>query len=86
MKGADSIQYSIDLMKQQTINVTKRSVNLIKELRNYTYDRDKEGKLINKPIDFLNHAIDAARYGVMMKQRGKHEYRTLPSTDNTRRL
>ena len=86
VKGADSIQYGIDLMKQQTINVTKRSVNLIKELRNYTYDRDKEGKLINKPIDFLNHAIDAARYGVMMKQRGKHEYHTLPNTDNTRRL
>ena len=73
-------------MKQYKIKVTKRSVNLIKELRNYTWDKDKEGKQINKPIDFMNHAIDAARYAVMMMQRKRHEYTTLDTTNNSRRL
>lgn len=86
VKGQDSIMWGIDLMKQYRLRVTKRSTNLIKELRNYTWDKDKEGKQINKPIDFMNHAIDAARYAVMMMQRKRHEYTEIPNYDNSRRL
>lgn len=66
VKGPDSIDYGIQLMQGQEYLVTQRSVNLIKELRNYCWDRDKTGKLLNKPIDAFNHGIDAVRYHEMM--------------------
>ena len=64
-KGPDSVRKGIDTIKGFTVHVTKRSVNLIKELRNYSWVTDKEGKATNKPIDAYNHAIDAARYAAM---------------------
>lgn len=62
-KGADSIRNGIDLMKQYKINITERSINLIKEIRNYRWKTDKAGKSLNVPIDIWNHCIDASRYG-----------------------
>lgn len=44
--------------------VTKRSVNLIKELRNYAWKKISDGVFSNEPIDIWNHACDAFRYGV----------------------
>lgn len=63
-KGADSIRNGIDLMKQYKINISKSSVNLIKEFRNYRWKQDKDGKSLNVPIDIFNHGIDATRYAV----------------------
>ena len=63
-KGKDSIKAGIDKLKSKRIYVTKRSVNLIKELRNYSWVTDKTGQSTNKPIDAFNHAIDAARYAI----------------------
>jgi phage terminase large subunit len=64
-KGKDSINYGIDIMQQQDYLVTKDSTNLIKELRSYIWDTDKQGVKLNKPIDTFNHAIDALRYHEM---------------------
>ena len=64
-KGNDSIKYGIDVMQQQEYLVTKQSTNLIKELRSYCWDRSKDGTKLNRPIDYLNHAIDALRYHEM---------------------
>lgn len=61
-KGRDSVIAGINLMKRFKIRATKRSLNLIRELRNYTWECDKEGNATNKPVDKFNHAIDAARY------------------------
>lgn len=63
MKGPDSIKNSIDILKRYTINVTRGSVNLRKELDNYKWKVDKAtGKPTNEPIDAFNHALDALRY------------------------
>jgi phage terminase large subunit len=35
---------------------------MIKELRNYTWQKTKDGKAIDVPIDAFNHSIDATRY------------------------
>ena len=64
-KGKDSIKYGIDVMQQQEYFVTSQSANLIKELRSYSWDKDKEGKKLNRPIEYFNHAIDALRYHEM---------------------
>ena len=64
-KGKDSILFGIQIMQQQEYLVTSNSLNLIKELRAYTWDIDKNGAKLNKPIDNFNHAIDAIRYHEM---------------------
>lgn len=76
-KGADSIRAGIDLIQGYDLRITKRSINLVKELRGYTWDTDKAGTRLNKPIDRLNHALDATRYAVMTKLRrtGKYDIR-----------
>ncbi len=64
-KGKDSINYGIDVIQRNDYLVTSNSGNLIKELRAYVWDTDKQGNRLNKPIDFNNHAIDAFRYHEM---------------------
>jgi len=75
-KGRDSITYGINLINQNKIFVTKRSKNLINELRNYIYMTDKQGNTLNKPIDAYNHAIDAMRYAItsQLENPNKGEY------------
>ena len=63
-KGADSITHGINKIKQYNINVTQRSTNVIKELRNYSWITDRDGKPTNKPSDIFNHSIDSLRYGL----------------------
>ena len=67
-KGQDSIRQGIDKLKSKKMFVTKRSVNLIKELRNYAWVSDKEGNPTNKPVDAFNHGIDAVRYATQIKE------------------
>ena len=65
-KGADSINFGIQIMQEQSYLVTSKSTNLISELRKYAWDKEKRtGEKLNKPIDSYNHAIDALRYHEM---------------------
>ena len=66
-KGQDSIKNSIDRLQEYQIFVTNTSVNLIKELRQYRWAKDREGKALNAPEDIMNHAIDALRYVALNK-------------------
>ena len=61
-KGRDSIMIGIDVLKRHKLVVTTDSPNLVKELQNYKWLEDKNGNLLNKPVDKYNHAIDAIRY------------------------
>lgn len=64
-KGPGSINRGIGYVQQQKISVTKRSVNLIKEYRNYNWLTDpKTDKIINEAQEFDNHAMDALRYAI----------------------
>lgn len=61
-KEKEGINYGISLMQEGEFLVTKRSINMINELQNYTWLTDKEGNTTNQPIDAFNHALDGARY------------------------
>lgn len=63
-KGKGSISHGIDSVKSKKIYVTKRSLNIIKEYRNYIYIKDDSGKITNEPRDLFNHAMDAIRYAI----------------------
>ena len=62
IKGADSINAGIDLLKRFKIYIHKDSHNAIQEFRNYKWQEDKSGNPINIPVDKNNHLIDAIRY------------------------
>lgn len=64
-KGPDSVRIGIDLMMNYKLHVTKRSKNMIREFSEYVWMVDKNGNFENKPVDYSNHTIDAARYAVM---------------------
>ena len=62
VKGKDSINAGIDLLKRYKINILKDSENAISEFRNYKWKEDKSGRLTNVPHDKFNHIIDPCRY------------------------
>src|ERR1035441_6404380 len=63
-KGPGSVLQGIQYIQDQRISVSKRSINIIKEYRNYTWITDKDGRILNEPTEFNNHAMDALRYGL----------------------
>jgi phage terminase large subunit len=67
-KGADSVRAGIDYMRSKKLYITERSINGIKEFRNYKYKEDKNGKILNAPVDAFNHFIDASRYAITFNQ------------------
>lgn len=71
INSKSSILAGIDKMLELNLKVTRRSYNLLYELRKYTWDKDKDGNCINKPIDKYNHALDAARYWVLGEVLGR---------------
>ena len=64
LKGQGSLSKGIAYVQDQRMSMTKRSLNLIKEYRNYLWQTDKEGKIINVPDVGFDHAMDAVRYGI----------------------
>lgn len=63
-KGPGSVNQGIQYVQQQKISVTKRSVNVIKEYRNYLWETDKNGKILNVPEHQFSHSMDAIRYAI----------------------
>lgn len=62
-KGKDSVNNGIQVVQQQKIFYTKRSVNIRKERLNYLWMTDKDGKVLNVPSPIWNHHMDGIRYG-----------------------
>ena len=60
VKGQGSVTYGISLMQDYDLIIDPNSINLIKELNNYSWLERKS----NTPIDDHNHLIDAARYAI----------------------
>ena len=62
-KGKDSVVQGIQYVQDQQISMTKRSSNGWMEYRRYMWDVDKDGRVLNVPIDRYNHFLDGVRYG-----------------------
>lgn len=61
-KGQGSVNQGIALLQDQRVWVTKRSLNVWREYRNYLWERDRDGKILNKAEHGFNHALDGIRY------------------------
>ena len=60
---SEKLTFQLQWMQGWRLHVTKGSVDMIRELRNYSWQKDKDGRSINRPIDAWNHSLDALRYG-----------------------
>ena len=72
-KGKDSIIHGIQKLQNYQIIIHPDCVGVITEFENYSWEKNKDGEYINKPIDKFNHYIDSLRY-------------SLQCVDNTRKL
>ena len=72
VKGKDSINQGIDILKRYKLIV--EGENIAKELNSYIWAKDRNGNLLNKPIDSFNHCIDAMRYAVSYKTRHEKSF------------
>ena len=65
IKGPGSVNAGIQQLQQYTLVVNPNCINMIRELENYAYKRDKSTKeYINEPEDAFNHGLDALRYSI----------------------
>lgn len=79
-KGPGSVRQGIQYVQDQRISVTKHSINVIKEYRNYMWETDKEGRIINEPLHLWSHSMDAIRYGFeSLRPKKEHKPRPRPA-------
>lgn len=75
---SDKLAFQLQWMRGWRLLVTKDSLDLIEELRNYTWAQDRDGHPLNWPVDRFNHLLDALRYAVWTKfgrNAGRGQYR-----------
>ncbi|UXR79045.1 PBSX family phage terminase large subunit [Staphylococcus sp. IVB6227] len=63
-KGANTILPGIQFIQGFEVIIHPSCTHAIEEFNTYTFDQDKDGKWLNKPIDANNHIIDALRYSL----------------------
>ena len=62
-KAKKDVNDGISFVKTHFMGVTAESANGIKELRSYSWKKDKDGNVIDDPVKFNDHFCDAIRYG-----------------------
>ena len=65
-----SVKDGIDFCKRGKRYITKNSVNLIKEIEAYKHKEDKDGNVMEDPVKFNDHLMDARRYALYNHHKG----------------
>lgn len=73
IKGKDSVNFGIGVLQSYQLHLPKACQNLVNEFYGYEWETDRFGRQLDRPVDFNNHLIDAARYGAMMRLSVKAE-------------
>jgi len=68
-KGKDSVIHGIQWLRQFKIIIDVRCKNTINEFQCYKYKQDKDGNVLNEPVDMFNHICDALRYALESQMR-----------------
>lgn len=63
-KGRDSVNFGIQFLKQQRIVIDKTCQETKNEFEQYQWQKNKNGEVLNVPIDKNNHHIDCIRYAM----------------------
>jgi len=70
VKHADTIvkkgvNEGIDFVKTKHLYITKDSVNVFKEINSYKWKEDKDKNILDEPVKFNDHLMDAIRYALV---------------------
>lgn len=65
-----NVNDGIDSVKRYSIHVHRDSTNIIKEKRAYSWRKDRNGNVLDVPVDFMNHLMDSERYGIYTHLKG----------------
>lgn len=88
-KPPDSKNFGIELLKQAEFYVTKNSINTIKELRNYTYAKNRYGQPLKDrhgraiPVDLWDHSLDNIRYCAYYHYNTFQQFKAIPKRNNS---
>jgi phage terminase large subunit len=63
-----SVKDGIDCVKRKRLHIHKDSVNLIKEIKSYSWKVDKSGRILDEPVKFNDDGMDALRYSLYRKE------------------
>lgn len=69
-KGPDSVLHGIQLLQNYSFKVHPSCPNTFRDLSNYSWEQDKDGRYIDKPNHDYSHACDALRYGATKLLKG----------------
>lgn len=67
---SDRRKFQIQWLQGWTLNITKGSVDLIKDMRNYCWEKDADGNITNIPIHAWSHGPDSVRYALFSEFAG----------------
>ncbi len=62
------VKDGIDFLKRKMIYLYKDCTNTIKEIQMYKWKENKNGEILDEPVKFNDHAMDAMRYAVYTYQ------------------
>lgn len=77
-KGKDSVKFGIDWIKRRKIHIHPSCQNFINEIQSYKYREDKDGNVLDEPVNMNDHLMDALRYGTEPLRRGRARVRPKP--------
>ncbi|MGC9100865.1 MAG: PBSX family phage terminase large subunit [Caldisericum sp.] len=63
-KTIKDVTQGINFVKNFTIIIHPQCTNFIKEIETYSYQKDKNGQVLEIPVKFNDHLMDAMRYAV----------------------
>lgn len=67
---SDRRKFQIQWLQGWTLKITKASVDLIKDMRNYCWEKDADGNITNVPIHAWSHGPDSLRYALFSEFAG----------------
>lgn len=62
------VKDGIDYIKRKKIFINENCINTIKEIQTYKWKEKKDGEILDEPVKFMDHAMDAMRYAVYTHQ------------------
>jgi len=64
MPAQKNVRAGIDRVKRYRLHIHPESVNLLGEIRGYKYREDKAGRVLEDPVKWRDHLMDAMRYAI----------------------
>ena len=66
-KANNAVNKGIDAVKSHKLYITRPSVNLLKEVKSYSW-KEKDGKPLDEPVKQNDHGMDCGRYSVASRE------------------